>query len=132
MRFLFFILFISITFIGVSQEKTISGVVFDENNLPLPGATIIIKGTNNGVSADFDGLYNIKVTKGSILEFSYVGYKNQVFEVTELNTIDVAMELDDSFINMYQYCFPAYSKIDNKTHSSTTLRWNGMSFYVER
>lgn len=135
MRLFFFFLFIGISFIGFSQEKNISGVVLDENNLPLPGATVIVKGTTNGVSTDFDGLYNIHVTKGAIIEYSYVGYKTQTFEVRELSIIDVALEVD---VEVYHGCyFPSIEDIettknDKKPYTTTILKWNGVSFNVVR
>jgi hypothetical protein len=42
-----------------AQEKTISGTVSDGDGIPLPGATVIVQGTTNGVSTDFDGNYTI-------------------------------------------------------------------------
>ena len=60
-----------------AQDKVISGTVTDESGLPLPGATIIIKGTSKGVSSDFDGKYSIDASQGAVLEFSFVGYNNK-------------------------------------------------------
>ena len=50
---LFFIFWMVGTMIGFSQQKTVSGNVTDENGLPLPGATVIEQGTNNGTTTDF-------------------------------------------------------------------------------
>lgn len=76
-----------------AQEKTISGIV-TEGGLPLPGATVLVKGTNKGVSTDFDGKYSIQAKSGDILEFSYVGMKTKSVTVGASNTIGVAMESD--------------------------------------
>lgn len=76
-----------------AQEKTISGVV-TESGLPLPGATVLVKGTNKGVSTDFDGKYSIQAKSGDVLEFSYVGMKTKSFTVGASNSIDVVMESD--------------------------------------
>ncbi len=57
--------------------QTVSGTETDENNQPLPGATVIVQGTNNGTSTDFDGKYQINATQGQTLAFSYVGYATQ-------------------------------------------------------
>ena len=56
-----------------AQEKTISGTVVDETNMPLPGATVIIKGTTTGASTDFDGKYKFKASNFGIytLEAKY-------------------------------------------------------------
>ena len=61
---------------GVISQVIIKGVI-DEMGIPLPGASVVEKGTVNGVSSDFDGNYLIEVPKGSTLEFSFVGYGNE-------------------------------------------------------
>ncbi|MDO4229374.1 MAG: SusC/RagA family TonB-linked outer membrane protein [Capnocytophaga sp.] len=61
---------------------TVSGVVTDEANVPLPGAAIVVKGTANGVSTDFDGNYRIEAKQGDVLEFTFVGYQTQTKKVT--------------------------------------------------
>jgi len=79
-----------------AQEKTISGTVVDETNMPLPGATVLIKGTTTGASTDFDGKYSISANTGDVLTFSYVGYAEQSATVATSNTIDIALVLDES------------------------------------
>jgi hypothetical protein len=53
-----------------AQERTISGTVADDQNLPLPGVNIIVKGTNTGTQSDFDGKYTIRVSNGQTLVYS--------------------------------------------------------------
>lgn len=60
-------------FSGWSQ-KTVTGTVLDDGGLPLPGATVIEKGTSNGVSTDFDGNFSIEVAEDATLEISFIGY----------------------------------------------------------
>ncbi|RXJ45809.1 TonB-dependent receptor [Gelidibacter gilvus] len=69
--------------------QKVSGVVIDENNEPLSGVTIIVKGTLSGTITDFDGKYEIKADIGQKLVFSYVGYNNleKSVEGTTLNVI---------------------------------------------
>jgi len=81
---------------GTAQEKTISGKIVDETNMPLPGATVVIKGTTSGASTDFDGLYSIKANVGDILVFSYVGYTDQENTVGSSSIINVSLALDNS------------------------------------
>ncbi|MFC6859890.1 SusC/RagA family TonB-linked outer membrane protein [Zunongwangia atlantica] len=88
---LFMVLVVQLVF---AQEKNVSGTVVDEGGLPLPGVNVIEKGTNNGVQTNFDGEYNISVTEGSTIVFSYVGYSKQEFVVGNSNTIDVTLEVD--------------------------------------
>ncbi|WP_055442887.1 SusC/RagA family TonB-linked outer membrane protein [Lacinutrix himadriensis] len=79
-----------------AQGKTISGTVSDENGLPLPTATVIIKGTTTGTSTDFDGNYSIAANQGDVLIFSYVGYANQNQTVGASNKMDVSLQPDNS------------------------------------
>ena len=67
-------------------QQTITGVVSDEEG-PLPGATIIVKGTSNGVTSDFDGNYSIKASEGDVLVVSFVGFEDQ--EITMSSNQDV-------------------------------------------
>ncbi len=77
-----------------AQNRTISGQVVDDNNLPLPGATVLVKGTTNGTSTDFDGKYSINLNTGNILVFSYVGYVTQEVQIGTSNTINVILKED--------------------------------------
>ena len=56
-------------------QNEIKGKVLDQAGLPLPGANIIVKGTNNGVLTDFDGFFSIVANEGDILEISYLGFQ---------------------------------------------------------
>ncbi|WGD33765.1 SusC/RagA family TonB-linked outer membrane protein [Olleya sp. YS] len=82
--------------ISFAQEKTISGVVSDENGLPLPTANVVVKGTSTGTSTDFDGNYSISASAGQMLQFSYVGYGTKEVAVGASNTINVSLEPDNA------------------------------------
>ncbi|HEY5688234.1 MAG TPA: SusC/RagA family TonB-linked outer membrane protein [Yeosuana sp.] len=88
---LFLALIVQITF---AQEKTISGTISDASGLPLPGATILIKGTTSGTSSDFDGKYSITAKQGATLIFSFVGYTTKEISVGTSNTINVQLAED--------------------------------------
>lgn len=76
------------------QEKvTISGTVSDKSGT-LPGVTVLVKGTTNGASTDIDGKYTLVVTKGDVLQFSFVGYKTQEVTIGENTVIDILLEPD--------------------------------------
>ena len=77
-----------------AQEKTISGTVSDADGIPLPGATVIVQGTTNGVSTDFDGNYTIFANEGETLSFSFIGYVAKTVVVGASNTINVTLETD--------------------------------------
>ena len=71
------ILIVSIFTMTLSAQdfEVLGKVVEKETNIPLAGATIIIKDTSTGVSTDFDGNFKITAQKGQILIVSYVGFK---------------------------------------------------------
>lgn len=60
------------------QKQTVSGIITDENGLPLPGASVIEEGTKNGMVTDFDGKYKLTVESSqSVIIVSFVGYKEK-------------------------------------------------------
>ena len=68
--------FLSVLFsvYGQAQDLTIKGKVIDENGLPVPGVSILIKGTTKATSSDMDGNYQLKADSNGTLVFSFVGY----------------------------------------------------------
>ena len=82
--------FMIVSFIGFAQNA-ISGVVSDSEGIPLPGATVVVEGTSNGVTSDFDGKYTIMANAGDTLVFSYVGYNNQSVVVGTSATVNVLL-----------------------------------------
>ncbi|MEZ7944567.1 MAG: SusC/RagA family TonB-linked outer membrane protein [Flavobacteriaceae bacterium] len=87
---LFLALIVQISF---AQQRTISGTVFDESG-PLPGVSIIIKGSTNGTETNFDGNYSIRVNKGAILVFNYLGYKIVERKIENSNVVNVTLSVD--------------------------------------
>ena len=73
--FVFAVLLFSHTMLA--QTRTVNGTVTDQSGVPLPGVSIAIKNTTQGVSTDFEGRYSIVVKQGDILVFSYVGFSTQ-------------------------------------------------------
>lgn len=65
----------------LSAQVKVTGKVTDQDNSPLPGASIVVKGTAKGVSSDFDGNYEIQAKEGDVLEFSFVGFQPQTKKV---------------------------------------------------
>tara|TARA_X000000950_G_scaffold121544_1_gene152403 strand:- start:15220 stop:18306 length:3087 start_codon:yes stop_codon:yes gene_type:complete len=78
----------------LAQEKTVSGVISDADQVPLPGVNVFIKGTNTGVATDFDGNFAIKATVNDILVISYVGFESQEIVVGEQESINIFLEAD--------------------------------------
>ena len=68
-----------------SQERIVSGKISDETGFPLPGVSVLVKGTKKGTQTDIDGKYSVKASPQEILIFSYVGMKSQ--EIVASSTI---------------------------------------------
>ncbi|OFX30221.1 MAG: SusC/RagA family TonB-linked outer membrane protein [Bacteroidetes bacterium GWF2_42_66] len=74
------------------QSKTVSGKVTDSSGFPLPGVSVVIKGTTNGIITDADGNYSLKnVPEGATLVYSFVGMKMQEVSVAGKTSINVIM-----------------------------------------
>src|SRR5680860_301748 len=79
---------------NILQEVTISGTVSDENG-PLAGASVVVKGTTSGTQTDFDGNYTLEnVDDNATLIFSYIGYSTLEVEINEQSIINVTLEQD--------------------------------------
>ncbi len=77
------------------QQKKISGKVTDESGEPLPGVTVVIKGTTQGTVTDIDGNYSISnILDGATLQFSFVGMQTQDILVGNQTTLNVEMVVD--------------------------------------
>ena len=79
---------------GLVKAQTVSGTVSDANG-PLPGASVLVKGTTNGTQTDFDGNYTLNNVEGAAtLVFSYIGYKTQEIAVNGQSSIDITLAED--------------------------------------
>ncbi|TSE05855.1 carboxypeptidase-like regulatory domain-containing protein [Aquimarina algiphila] len=108
-----------------SQDGTLTGVLADNEGLPLPGVNIMIKGTNVGVQTDFDGNYSINCNVGDVLVFSYVGFSSKEVIVTAelLGQIEtIAMTKKEAVLPMQS---TAYSDAIQK---KTNTRFNVPNF----
>ena len=87
---LFGLLFTLGSFMAWSQQ-TITGTVSDSDG-PLAGASVVVKGTINGVSTDFDGNFSIEASPSDVLLISYIGYTPKEIPVGDQTQIDVNLE----------------------------------------
>ncbi len=74
--------------------KSINGTVLDETNSPLPGVSILVKGTTNGTVTDVNGQFNLEVPDDATLVFSYTGYLSQEILVGAQTTITITLKTD--------------------------------------
>lgn len=83
------------TFFSLSiYAQQFSGNVTDENGIPLPGASVIVQGTNSGVVTDFDGNFSIETSMGETLVISFVGYASQSITVNSNPSLSIQLSPD--------------------------------------
>jgi len=99
----FFVLLLIST--GIFAQQKVSGLITDAEGNPLPGATVIVQGTQNGVTSDFDGNYSIEAEQGATLEASYIGYQSMLVVVGSQDNINFSLqsnsELDEVVVTGY-------------------------------
>ncbi|RXQ96858.1 SusC/RagA family TonB-linked outer membrane protein [Ancylomarina salipaludis] len=107
------------------DKREIKGTVVDDTNLPLPGVSVVVKGTTNGVSTDFDGHYSLQIpaTGNVVLVFTFIGMEPQEIAVTNQTTVDLVLK--GSAEQLAEVVVTTgYQKIDRKlfTGSATVLK----------
>lgn len=112
----------------VQQEKTrkISGVVVDDQGLSLPGVSVLIKGTTNGVSTNFDGEFTLEIpaTGKSVLTFSFIGMQSQEIVVSKQTNLNITMKTDSEQLSEVVVVSDGFRKTDRRlfTGSATTVK----------
>ena len=88
-----FIVGLLVMFTSIAFAQTeVSGTIFDTDGYPIPGATVIVDGTTQGTTTDFDGNYSISVSSDQSLQFSSLGFATQIVRVGSQSTIDVTLQ----------------------------------------
>ena len=77
-----------------NYQQLVKGTIVDDQGMPLPGINVVEKGTNNGSSTNFDGVYEIEVGENAILVFSGIGFKKQEITVNGQTTINATLQND--------------------------------------
>lgn len=103
-----------------AQEKTVTGVVSDDNGT-LPGANVVVKGTTKGVQTDMDGKYAIKVKQGETLVFSFVGMEDQSKVVGASNSINVKLTTGSTKLEEVVVNYGFFKRDINKTAASVSI-----------
>src|SRR5574344_327843 len=89
------------TNVSAPNHKTkLSGIVLDENNDPIIGANILVKGTTLGTTTDLDGKFNLETDdKSVILVVSYIGYTKQEMKIVPGKPIKISLKQDNNMID---------------------------------
>lgn len=93
------ILLLSFLTMSVYAQKNVTGTVRDESGTAIPAVSVLVKGTKSGVSTDATGKYAISAAEGSVLVFSYIGYKPKEAVVTSAAVINIVLEEQDNNLN---------------------------------
>ncbi|NMH86754.1 TonB-dependent receptor [Flavivirga algicola] len=107
----------------VEQQIEVKGTIVDEQGLPLPGASIVEKGTANGVTTDFDGNFTIRL-KGDnpALVISYVGYSTQEIVIGDKTQLSIKMQSDSAALDEVVIVGYGTQKRETVTGSVATVK----------
>lgn len=118
------LLSIPVTGNNLKQQQTVTGAVIDGNtDEPLPGVTVLVKGTTMGTITDIEGNYVIQASPEDILVFSYVGYLSE--EVTVGNQTLINITLAPSIIDLEELVVIGYGVQKKKLNTGANLNING-------
>jgi len=78
------------------QNVSVTGAVSDSQGQPIPGVSVVVKGTSTGVATDFDGNFTINASPSNVLLFSYIGFLKKEVAIGTQRTINVTLEEDVS------------------------------------
>lgn len=82
-----------------NARKKISGVIKDDNGIPIVGATIMEKGTNNGAISDMDGNFSFDIENNGILQISYIGYVEQTLSAANKTFFNITLKEDSRLLD---------------------------------
>lgn len=112
-----------------AQKLSITGTVTDSSG-PLPGASVMVKGTNVGTQTDFDGKYSIVVNLGDILVFSFVGMQSQEKTAGKNSVIDVQLQSDHQLEEVVVIGYATSTRSATLSSSVRTIAPNQLSGQV--
>ncbi|MDM8305138.1 SusC/RagA family TonB-linked outer membrane protein [Phocaeicola salanitronis] len=81
-----------------AQTKQVTGFVKDATGETVIGASVVEKGTTNGVITDFDGVFKLTVSENAVLQISYIGYQTQEVKVAGKTTLDITLREDTEML----------------------------------
>ena len=107
---------------NVSNFITVRGTVVDEKGNPIPGATIVIHGTTQGVASDMEGRYSLPVNPDDVLKITFVGYKDEIVPVKGKTKIDVRLSPTIESLEEVQVVAFGEQKKESVVSAITTVR----------
>lgn len=110
---------------GIAQAQEVSGTVSDANG-PLPGASVVEKGTTNGTQTDFDGNFTITVSDNATLVISYIGYSTTEVAVNGQSTINITLQEDAQALD--EVVIVGYGSQNKKEITSAVVQLDAEEF----
>ncbi len=92
------LLWLSVTVCGYAQSS-LRGTIRDDAGQPLPGATIIVRGTTQGTTTDDKGTFTVRTTPTDVLEISSIGYQGTTVTVGNRTTVEIALKKADTMLD---------------------------------
>lgn len=110
-----------------AQDRTVSGTVTDsKTGEGLPGVNVLVVGTSNGATTDFDGKYKLSVSGDVSLKFSYIGYKPQTIEIGSRSVINVKLQEDVEQLS--EVVVVGYGQVEAKDATGAVERISSKEF----
>ncbi len=107
------------------QGIEITGQVVDKSGLPIPGATVSIQGTTQGVVTDFDGNFNMRVSIADVLKIENLGFETQTVVVTNKNKKNYTFTLNESVESLDEVIITdGYKKVDRRLFAGVATKLN--------
>lgn len=100
-----------------ANKVTVKGRVTDKQGQGIPGVAIVVKGTTTGITTDVDGNYSIKVDPASMLEFSFLGMKQQTLAVPAAGVLNVMMQ--ESAESLEEVVVTGYGNYKKSTYTGS-------------
>jgi len=126
----YYIMLVIIIFFGIGHNifaqgfRKITGTVISAtDNMPIPGANVVIKGTTTGTITDANGKFSFDIKPGDILQISFVGYKTKEVEVTDNK--DITIILDEETKSLDEVVVIGYGIQKKKLVTGATIQVNG-------
>ncbi len=120
-KFLFTVITALLLCAGDAVAQSVKGTVIDENGEPVIGASVMIKGTKEGIATDIDGNFNLNNAVGKMLEVSYIGYD----KVTVKAKDGMKVELKPNSTNLEEVVVTGMQKMDKRLFTGATAKVDG-------
>jgi hypothetical protein len=112
---------------ALSQSRTVTGTLTSsDDNTPLPGASIIEKGTTNGTVSDANGNFSLTVNGNATLVISFIGYASQEVPVENLSNVNISLKPDASVLG--EVVVVGYGKMETKDVTGAVVAVSSKDF----